>query len=138
MIPTRTENQLGTGTRITTATPIRTATPVVEETWDEDNWGEPELEPMRPTIRQQPLRQRQPEPVYYEEDNWSEATAKDAYEYEDEYEEEEPYKEPDYVDEYEDAIEEDVWADQEPRSYKAPRVNIPEKTKAPEYEEEGY
>jgi hypothetical protein len=42
--------------------------------------------------------------------------------------------------EYEDDVEADAWADDEvPKPYKAPRVNIPEKTKTPEYEEEpGY
>jgi hypothetical protein len=37
-------------------------------------------------------------------------------------------------------VEADAWADDEaPKPYKAPRVNIPEKTKTPEYEEEaGY
>uniref|UniRef100_UPI0035A22FF2 hypothetical protein n=1 Tax=Microseira wollei TaxID=467598 RepID=UPI0035A22FF2 len=34
-------------------------------------------------------------------------------------------------------VEQEAWADDEsPQPYKAPKLNIPEKTKAPEYEEE--
>jgi hypothetical protein len=81
----------------------------------------------------------------YEEDNWG---GEDDYEDEDDYEEEKPYirpeisrkQEPVVEYEYEDDVEADAWADDEaPKPYKAPKVNIPEKTKTPEYEEEaGY
>lgn len=136
----RVENQLPPPTPLRTP-PIRTSTPVVEKAWDEnDGWEEPEP---------QPLRRRREESVYYqeveEEDNWSEATTdnpkRSPYQSERPYVEPEPYKSDpyknDYVDEYE---EEDVWEDAKPpEPYKAPKVNIPEKTKAPEYEEEsGY
>jgi len=128
------ENQLGTGlpTPTRTAPPIRTSTPVAESRWDEDDWEEPEPEPI-------PLRRREESIMYEEaeeEDNWSDTSretsrrpqyAKQAYPEPASYDK---YDE----DEYE---EEDAWADAEaPEPYKAPRVNIPEKTKAPEYEEE--
>ncbi len=117
----------------------RTVTPAVEDAWDEDEQWE------RPVVRP-PMRQVQAEPVYvehYEEDNWGD----DSEEYEEEYEEKryvrsDNYREkprvPDY--QYDDDVESDAWADDEaPKPYKAPRVNIPEKTKTPEYEEEaGY
>ncbi len=137
----RVENQLPPPTPLRTPPP-RTSSPVVEKVWDEnDGWEEPEP---------QPIPRRREESVYYqqveEEDNWSEATTdsprRSQYRPERAYAEPEPYKpEPyknDYVDEYEE--EEDVWEDAKPpEPYKAPKVNIPEKTKAPEYEEEsGY
>lgn len=132
----RVENQLPSGTPLRTPAPRTTTTTVVQNTWNEDDgWEEPEP---------QPVRRRQQEAVYYaeaeEEDNWSEATTdksrRSQYQQERAYPEPEPYKN-DYV-EYEE--EEDVWQDTKPpEPYKAPKVNIPEKTKAPEYEEEtGY
>ena len=139
--PVGTPNQLGPGVRIP-APEMRSkvAQPVIEEAWDEDTqWN-------RPPVRQ-PMRAVQPQPIddyeEYEEDNWGE---------EDDYEDEE-YEEKQYARsdssrekkqaieyEYEDDVEADAWADDEaPKPYKAPRVNIPEKTKTPEYEEEaGY
>ena len=135
----RVENQLPSGTPLRTPA-ARTSTPLVQNTWDEDEgWEEPEP--------QQPVRRRQ-EAMYYEEaeeeDNWSEATIdksrRPQYQQQERpYAESEPYKN-DY-DEYDE--DEDVWKDAakppEPQPYKAPKVNIPEKTKAPEYEEEtGY
>jgi hypothetical protein len=122
----------------------RVAAPVVEEVpWDEDSqWN-------RPPVRQQQMRAMpQPQQIddyddEYEEDNWG---GEDDYE-EDDYEEKQysPQvsrpKEPVVVEyEYEDDVEADAWADDEaPKPYQAPRVNIPEKTKTPEYEEEpGY
>ncbi|MBL1173847.1 PRC-barrel domain-containing protein [Pantanalinema sp. GBBB05] len=139
VIPARPENQLPTGLRTPVATPVRKTERVVQETWDEDNWGEPEP-------RQ--LQQRQAAPLYYDDDdkgdrdNWDETTAQDDYRY---GSGKQPYQPDDYTDDYDDRyddeydeLEEDAWADQEPKSYQARRVNIPEKTKAPEYEEEGY
>jgi len=125
---TRPENQLGTGSRVV-AQPLRTSAPVVQETWNDDDWSEPE-----------PIRRKQVEPAYYyedEEDNWSDTSqpkrAKAAYL------ETEPYDNSRYDDDdyYE---EEDAWADtRTPEPYKPQRLNIPEKAKTPEYEEEaGY
>lgn len=122
--PLSTSNQLGTGLR-TPAQPMREATPMVQNTWDEDNWGEPEPRRIR-----EPLRQRQVEPAYYdddlEEENWSDASPQDDYE--------EAYA---YEPEYNEVVEEDVWADKaEPQPYTPPQINIPEKRKVLEYEEE--
>jgi sporulation protein YlmC with PRC-barrel domain len=116
--PIRTDNQLPTGLRTPISTPIREREPAVQETWDEDNWAPP---------RQLRQEQRQVEPNYYDDpkgDNWSEATGRDRYD--DDYDEDEDY----------DEAEKDNWEERMP--YKAPRLEIPEKTKAPEYEEEGY
>lgn len=136
--PVATPNQLGPGVRIP-APEMRSkvAQPALEEVpWDEDSQWK------RPAARQ-PMRPVQPAPVNdydeYEEDNWG----GEEDDYEEEYEEKEyarpeSYrKEPVVQYEYEDDVEADAWADDEaPKPYKAPRVNIPEKTKTPEYEEE--
>jgi sporulation protein YlmC with PRC-barrel domain len=132
--PVRADNQLPTGLRTPISTPIRQKEPAVQETWEDDNWGEPEPK----QIRQQ---QRRAEPLYYEdeeEDNWSEASGRDKYddryqEKYDKYPEPKAYQEPAY-----ENLEEDAWADEEQKPYTPPRINIPEKQKAPEYEEEGY
>jgi hypothetical protein len=139
--PMRSENQLGTGIRTPVNAQLRQREPVVQETWDEDNWGEPEPR----QIRQQAQRA---EPLYYEDDeedegdNWSEKTDRDRYS---RAPQAQPYSEGDYDDDYDDQydepfddLEEDAWADKQSSNYNAPRVNIPEKTKTPEYEEEGY
>ncbi|AFY81250.1 PRC-barrel domain-containing protein [Oscillatoria acuminata] len=146
IMPTaRPENQLPTGMGVPAPEPLRAPSRVVEEVWDEDeSWQQPVVEP---------LRQAQPAPIYYEddleeEDNWSEASSRDTYDmdYNERYEEayEEPtysaapvYEEPEYADDYEYSdVESDAWAQEEDKSYNPPRINIPEKTKAPEYEEE--
>lgn len=143
------DRQLGTGVPLQKAEPIRRAKPAAQESWQEsdDEWEEPapRSQPLR-QVKAQPLRQPEPESIYYdeeelEEENWSEATptrnnnyaAKRAY----------PTPEPSrydnkkYEDEYDEEEEEDVWAtDETPKPYKAPKLNIPEKTKAPEYEQE--
>jgi sporulation protein YlmC with PRC-barrel domain len=132
------ENQLPTGISTPASEPLRSPAQVAEEVWDEDEvWEQPQPEPLR-----QPAR----EPMYYEddmeEDNWSETTARDAYDtdYVEDYAE--VYEEPEYVEdyEYENNVEADAWAEEEAETpYTPPRVNIPEKTKTPEYEEEpGY
>ena len=127
---TRPENQLGTGSRVTASQPLRTSAPVIQETWSDDDWGEPE-----------PIRRKQVEPAYYyeeEEDNWSDASqprrSKAAYL------EPEPYAEAKYRDDDDYYEEEDAWADtRKAEPYKPQRLNIPEKAKTPEYEEEaGY
>ncbi len=130
-------NQLGPGMKIAAQEPIqRTTAPVVEQTWDEEEQWEPPVK--------QPLRHKQVQPVYddYEEedDNWGND------DYEDDYEERysrtpsipKKAKEPEL--EYDD-VDSDAWADEEAPNppYNPPRVNIPEKKKVKEYEEEaGY
>lgn len=140
----RPENQLGSG--IPSAPPETRRRPPIaspaESQWDEDEWTQPEPEP---------LYEPEPEPVYVEyeepeESNWSEAS-RSQYEppYEPEpYPDEPMYEEAEYPEyaepaEYED-VEADAWAEQEDRrAYDPPKVNIPQKTKQPEYEEEpGY
>lgn len=122
------ENQLGTGAPIRPpiTTPVQQRTPVVEEHWDEDEWQEARV---TPTVKQQAEAVPYEE---YEEDNWGKMEA-----------EEEVYDAPVYetkaaTPEYEyDAPAEDVWDDDiKPEPYNPQPVNIPEKQKAPEYEEE--
>jgi sporulation protein YlmC with PRC-barrel domain len=136
------DKQLGTGVRTPAPEPVRTAAPAAQQ-WDDDEWQEVQPEP----VVRQPLRQQQPaESLYYEEDleeeeNWREAKPRENYETRKYAPPPRRYEEREYEDEYEyEDVEKDAWADDEsPKPYKAPRVNIPEKTKAPEYEEErGY
>lgn len=136
------DKQLGTGARTPAPEPVRTAAPAAQQ-WDDDEWEEPQPEP----VVRQPLRQQQPaESLYYEEDleeeeNWREAKPRESYEPRKYAPPPRRYEEREYEEEYEyEDVEADAWADDEsPKPYKAPRVNIPEKTKAPEYEEErGY
>ncbi len=139
----RIDNQLGTGKTIPEPEPVRfreadrereSPARVVEEAWSEDEWGEPESVPVPEPIS---------EAMYYEEeleeDNWNEGSRGDRYEdYRDPVN---PYPEPDYPQEYDyPDVEADAWADEgEQTPYTPPRVNIPQKQKAPEYEEEpGY
>jgi hypothetical protein len=129
----RTDNQLTTGVPLQQPKRSqRSSQPVVQEAWDEDEDYEWQQEQAQPKV----LRQRQYEPTEYEddveEDNWSEATEHDRYEQPRRYAETEPKVDKQDAEEYEyDELEEDAWAD-EPKP-----VNIPKKTKAPEYEEEG-
>jgi sporulation protein YlmC with PRC-barrel domain len=132
VMPTSTSNQLGTGVR-TAPQPLRTVAPASRETWDDDNWEE--AQPRRQL--REPLRQ--PEPVYYDEpedENWS-----DEEEYEEAvYEEEVPYveyRQAEYEEVVDNEITTDVWEDDDnPKPYRAPQVNIPERKRVVEYEEE--
>jgi sporulation protein YlmC with PRC-barrel domain len=123
--PTPASNQLPTGIR-TPVEPMRTRTPVAQETWDEDNWSEAQPQPM------QMRASREPEPAYYE-DNWGGESA----DYEEvEYEEVRDEYPVDYVATDED-VTKDAWEDDEnPKPYRAPQVNIPERKRVVEYEEE--
>jgi sporulation protein YlmC with PRC-barrel domain len=122
------ENQLPTGTPLRTpiSTPVDARPVMEEERWDEDNWQEPMVAP--PPMRQQ--AEAIPYDDDYEENNWEDA---DPEVYEAQVYEAPPVKE--Y--EYEEVSSEDVWDDDiKPEPYSPPPVNIPEKEKAPEYEEE--
>ncbi len=133
VMPTSTANQLGTG--LPTTQPLQTKTESARETWDEDNWDD------RQPVRGEPLRQ--PEPLYADEPsegNWDD----DPYEYEPatypqpEYRQEEmQYAEsPRYVEEDAEVLG-DAWADDEnPEPYRSPKLNLPQKEKVAEYEEE--
>jgi sporulation protein YlmC with PRC-barrel domain len=125
IMPTSVSNQLGTGVRTTTSQPIRTAAPA-QSTWDEDNWEE------APRREAPPLRQSTP--LYAdEEDNWGREE-----EYEEVYAEppREERRQRELALDYED-VSGDAWADDEnPQPYRGPQVNIPERQKVVEYEEE--
>lgn len=143
-----TANQLGSGIRTTTSYPAVRPPVRVEETWGDEGWEEePEPVPVQRPRQQRAMRYYEPprpEPAEYYDDE-------EAYEddYEEEYEEpvkpkrqyieEEPVKpKHQYIEE--DDTEYDAWADTEPQPYKPPQVNfpekMPEKMKAPEYDQE--
>lgn len=132
------DKQLPSGRPINVQEKARRQQPsrVVEEVWEESQqWVEREPEPVR----------EMPEPIYYdepEEENWSEVSRSDRYpKYNEEYtpaRSDRQYKEyDDYEEDYDD-INTDAWASprKEAQPYEPPRVNIPEKTKTREYEEE--
>ena len=122
-------NQLPTGipVRQPISTPVDNREPVMEERWDEDEWQEARVAP--PPMRQQ--AEAVPYDDVYEENNWEDANPEV---YEAKVYEAPPVKEYEYE---EVSTEDDVWGeDTEPVKYNPPPVNIPEKQKAPEYEEE--
>lgn len=126
IMPTSVSNQLGTGLK-TTPEPIRNMAPAAQDTWDDDNWNDAQVQ--RPIS--EPLRQRQVEPAYLDEDNWGndpEPYEPAAYD--------EPPRKRELAVEYDDVLE-DAWADDEnPQPYRPPQINIPERKKVVEYEEE--
>lgn len=125
MTPTATTNQLPSGIKVPVE-PMRAKIPVAQETWDDDHWQET-------PPRQQAKVMRQEAPVYDEsEDNWGGRN-----DYEDvEYEEIASAASVDVKAKDED-VTADAWADDEnPKPYRAPEVNIPERKRVVEYEEE--
>jgi sporulation protein YlmC with PRC-barrel domain len=128
------ENQLPTGipVRPDRSKSVEIKTPVVEDNWNEDEWEE--IRPAPPPQRRE-KSMRYEEDEYIEEDNWGEsqiAPPKTRYQSSSrDYEEDSGY---------EKDVEGDVWDDDmDNQPYDAPRVNIPSKQKAPEYEEDmGY
>ncbi|MGF1516008.1 MAG: PRC-barrel domain-containing protein [Elainellaceae cyanobacterium] len=131
VMPTSPANQLGTGETTAAETAQAEATVAASETWDEDNWSEaePVAEPL-----QAPVEQRQREA--YEESNWGEVPETD-------YVEEAPYEEysqpePEPETQYEDYdVTGDAWSsDENPQPYEPQKLNIPEKKRVVEYEEE--
>ncbi len=144
---TRPENQLGTGIPVRTpiSQPVQTVTPV-QQTWDED-WQEPEPEPepiplRRPVIEQKRYAEQELDERNWGDDEWEDDVPSRPGQYQERgYSDRESYRK-DYADDYDDyEVEGDAWEDDDVKSepYKAPKINIPEKTKAPEYEEEaGY
>jgi hypothetical protein len=118
---TSTSNQLGSGTRTAAYPPARRTPAPVEQTWEDEGWDE---EPA-------PVRQRQKAYSYEdeyayeeeiaEEDNWEAGEA--VYEDDSTYAAESRYED----------LEKDAWADDE---YEAPEVNLPERKKVREYEQE--
>ena len=119
IMPVSTANQLPSGVQ-TPVEPIRDRAPAVEERWTEDDWGEPEPIPAEPMPRQADVAYREA-PLELEDDNWSAQPVN-----------------PIPVD-YEADVKEvtdDIWTDDEPEPYTPPPVNIPEKKRVTEYEEE--
>lgn len=118
---TSTSNQLGSGIRTPAYTPPRRTATAAETTWEEETWQE---EPV-PVRRQQKTYAYEEEYRYQEEvveaDNWASEPAA--------YEEESTYAAPA---KYEDFTK-DAWADEE---YEPQQINIPERQKAREYEQE--
>ncbi|MBR8828542.1 MAG: PRC-barrel domain-containing protein [Gomphosphaeria aponina SAG 52.96 = DSM 107014] len=122
------ENQLPTGIPVQTpvASPVKRVP--VAENWSDDDW------------ESTPPPRRQAESIRYaededEEDNWGEGrNPAPRYEAPPVYEPASRSRDYDYED---DDVEGDVWDDDvEGEPYHPPRVNIPQKQKAPEYYEE--
>ncbi len=122
----RTENQLGMGVSVKAAAPVAFQTPKAE-TWDENDWDEEEERQPLPPVK---LQRAKSAPS--DDSNWSDADG--GY---DEYEEQVTYVEPQAAPKkaYLDEPEEDLWGDAEDGGLR-PKVNIPERVKIPEYEEE--
>jgi hypothetical protein len=98
---------------------------VIEERWSEDDQWEEEPVPVRQraeTIRYQEYEDDEDD---QEADNWGEVEREPLVRYET------PRNERDYV----NNVDEDIWED-EAEPYNPPKINIPEKQKAPEYYEE--
>ncbi|MBE9118727.1 PRC-barrel domain-containing protein [Lusitaniella coriacea LEGE 07157] len=131
-------NQLGTGIPVRTpvAKPVETRAPVYERPWDEDEWEEPEPiavspPPVEKVRYQQYEREYDYQEADYEEDNWGESSSPPRYEQRAYVEPEPPREKYEY-----DEVKQDVWDDDvKPEPYTPPRINIPEKTKEPEYED---
>ncbi|MGD1907956.1 MAG: PRC-barrel domain-containing protein [Leptolyngbyaceae cyanobacterium] len=119
IMPVSTANQLPSGVQ-TPVEPrrdyqrpvVEQRPPVVQDRWTEDDWGEPEPVPVEPRQRTERVYQAAEPPA----DNWSDDDG-------------------DYDADYKD-VTADVWTEDEAEPYKAPPVNIPQKKKVTEYEEE--
>lgn len=118
IMPVSTANQLPSGIQPTTE-PIRNRAPVVEERWSDDDWGEPEPIPVEPEPVRRQMEMYREAPL--EESNWNDTSGESGY---DAFEAD--FKE----------VTEDVWSDEDGEPYQAPPVNIPQKKKVTEYEEE--
>lgn len=120
IMPVSTANQLPSGVQ-TPAEFTKARTPARQERWSDDDWDEAELV-------QEPARRSQPAERYRaatlgETPNWNSPTPP-PYEVE--------VKDADYRE-----VTDDVWSpEDEPETYQAPPVNIPQKKKVTEYEEE--
>jgi sporulation protein YlmC with PRC-barrel domain len=117
IMPVSTSNQLPSGVQ-TPADFSKARTPAAEERWSDDDWGEPELvEAPRPAA--QPAERYQQAEMAVEDSNWNDAPEPAAFD-------------ADFQE-----VSEDVWSEEEgAEPYEAPPVNIPQKKKVTEYEEE--
>jgi sporulation protein YlmC with PRC-barrel domain len=126
------ENQLGTGIPVRTpiSTPVKEVQPIREAAWDEDDdWRETRTQ--RPPARQ--MEAKYDDYDDYEEDNWGESRVAKNYQ-PPSYGNTSRSQRSDYPSEHD--INEDVWDDDAQEDYNPPRINIPERQKRPEYEEE--
>jgi sporulation protein YlmC with PRC-barrel domain len=129
------ENQLPTGIPVPPPVrkPVQNRSPVVEENWNEDEWEEVPVTP--PPRRQESIRYEEYEEEL-EQDNWGETNIK--------RESFPRYQSPSYQEEnasrsvnnQDNDMREDVWDDDVESDYTPQRVNIPQKQKTPEYEED--
>jgi len=126
IMPVSTSNQLPSGVQQPAKEVFRERPPIADTRWSDDDLGEPEPLPVEEPVQRQQAqmyRQLDSEP---EGSNWSD-------------ESDQPAAYPDYDADYRE-VTEDVWteaeAEAEAKPYEAPRVNIPQKKKATEYEEE--
>jgi sporulation protein YlmC with PRC-barrel domain len=119
IMPVSTANQLPSGVQAP-AEFTKARTPATEERWSDDDWGEPELVE-EPVARSQPAEQYRAATLD-DDANWDDASGASVYEARDaEYRE----------------VASDVWSeDSDSEPYNAPPVNIPQKKKVTEYEEE--
>ena len=121
IMPVSTANQLPSGIQAPVET-VRDRAPAMEQRWSEENWREPD------PIPAEPLPQKRPDVAYRaapleEENNWATQSSQEvppARDYDADFKE----------------VTEDVWTEEEPEPYKAPPLNIPQKKKVTEYEEE--
>lgn len=129
------ENQLPTGipvAPIKARKPVEKRVPIAQNNWDEDDLQE-EVVPIPSPSRQESIRYQEYE-EYEEEDNWNESKVK--------IESSPSYQSANYQDKsvsanYDnDEIDNDVWDDDVESEYRPQRVNIPQKQKIPEYEED--
>jgi sporulation protein YlmC with PRC-barrel domain len=131
------ENQLPTGIPIRppVSQPVETrSSSVVEENWHEDEWEE--VRPITPPRRQAESIRYEEYEEELEEDNWSETVREKepVPRYQSaSYEPPTPASNYDY--QHED-VENDIWDDVDSDEYRPPRVNIPQKQKTPEYEQD--
>jgi len=130
------ENQIPSRIPVQTpiAEPVENKVPIVEENWSDDDWEDPYVTPP-PKQAAESIRYPEYEEEY-EENNWEEPEEEISRDPYPPSREERKYE---YESQYHD-VENDVWDDDvEPEPLQAPPVNIPEKQKTPEYEEErGY
>lgn len=116
--PIKTDRQLDSGIKIPVE-PIQQQRriPVTQETWDDDNW-----EAAQPKPQMRAMREELP---YEETSNWND----------DSQYSEVPYEQ--FSEIPEEDVTKDAWEDDEnPKPYRAPQVNIPERKRVVEYEEE--
>lgn len=118
IMPVSTSNQLPSGVQAP-ADFSRSRAPAAEERWSDDDWSDGELVEEVAPLKQQATEMYQQAPL--EQANWGDSTRQADYA---------PY-DADYRE-----VTEDIWSEDQPEPYEAPPVNIPQKKKVTEYEEE--